>query len=178
MLKIGSLILTKGDCIGIAVSCLVTIIIFSGFSEKMYKVAECRATVNRYVTAEYSETSVSMDMDGNTYIDTDYWSEAASDTYRITTINGELASNDFDGSSISHKAFYPPMPQWDKSMSSHTDFDSFRKHTDTGLSVLININGESDQFSSPISDNPNCIAKLNGTIIVDTWYGITYDSEF
>lgn len=178
MIKVGSLILTKKDCIGIAVIFLLTIFIFSGFSEKMYQVAECRATVNRYVTAEYSETSVSMDMDGNIYTDTDYWSEPASDTYRIITINGELASSDFKGSSVSYKSFYPPMPQWDKSMSSHTDFDSFRKHTDTDLKVLIKLNGESDRFSSPISDNPNCIAKLNGTIIVDTWYGITYDSEF
>jgi len=170
--------LTKTQYIAIASGLLFTVVVFAGLSEKMYKVAECRATVNRYVTAEYSETSTSIDFEGNLSVDTDYWSEPASNTHRITTVNGELASSDFEGSSVSYQAFYPPMPQWDNSMRRHADFDNFKKHTDTNLTVFIKLNEESDYFSNPISDNPKCIGKLNNTIIVDTWYGITYGSEF
>ncbi len=150
-------------CVTLSVCCTI-----AGFSEKMYKVAQCNASVTRYVTAEFSQyvPKTCYDDKGKHYdcSSTDYWSEPASQVAHITTVNGT--------------AVYPDMPAPYLHMRSMYYFDNFEKHTKTELKVDIELMGERDQFNEPISKNKACLAKRDNVIIVNTWFGITYGSDF
>lgn len=139
-----------------------------GMSEKMFKVDDCVASVTRFVTAEFSQyhSSVCVNMDGEiedcSYWD--YWSEPASNVSSATFVNDAVV--------------YPEMPKHDLSMKSLEYFDRFKKQTNTNLTVFISLMGESDSFTDGIGKNKECIDNRDNVIIVNTWYGITYSSEF
>lgn len=162
MKKIKQFIITNKKPLAILVIAMA--VTFSGFSQEMYKVNECHSIVTKYVTAEYSETTTSLDMDGNVSTDTDYWSEPASEVYSITKVN-ELPE-------------YPPMPTHDISMKREFDFDNFKFHTDASVKVLASQMKNKTQFSVGINQAGKCIAKVDSVVIVDTWYSITYSSNF
>ena len=143
---------------------VLLLLIWAGFSQRMYTVISCSSTVSRYVTAEYSETYVSVDMEGMPTTEYNYYSSPASEVYTITKIN-EMPE-------------YPPMPDHDTSMGTDFDFDNFQFHTDTNLAVLAKDAGGSTAFSTSISKAKSCIESINHAVIVDTWYTITYSSDF
>lgn len=134
--------------------------IYAGYSKNMSVLKECHASVKRYVTAEYSEVSTSIDMEGNVSTSTDFWSEPASEVYSTLKIN-ELPE-------------YPPMPSKWLEMRRDYGFDNFQEHTDTNLKIVTG----NTSFSEPIGDTKKCLDKLNQVIIVKTWYGISYGSEW
>lgn len=144
--------------------CVATIIVCAGFNTKMYKVAACTSTVTKYVTAEYSEMTSGIDMDGDLYTETDYWSEPASEVYSIKKYN-ELPE-------------YPPMPEHNTSMKRDFHFDNFQFHTDTKVEVAASSPGDTTMFTVGISKAAHCISKLESDVEVDTWYTITYNSDF
>lgn len=178
--------LREKEKLGIAVIVAGAVIatVASGFSNAISSVDQCRATVKKYVTAEYSEMTVSMctDFEGNmsTCMETDYWSEPASDVFVALTVNGELQGRQYFETDLRYGAHYPIMPAHDTRMRSHPDFDNFEYHTNASLKVLVTdkLTNESSVFSEPMSDNSKCINKLGGVITVDNWYGITYSSDF
>lgn len=151
-------------------------IIYAGFGSTYGTVKACSATVKTYMTAEYSETSVDINADGTVSPSTDYWSEPASEVYKIVTKNGQLkySSYEFD-ERIQHAAYYPPIPKPDMSMKKDREFDNFKRHTDTGLLIAV---GTLEPFDEPITVNPKCIASLGKIAGVKTWYGITYAADF
>lgn len=133
----------------------------AGLGSTVMMIDECSSTVTRYVTAEYSEVSVNFDGE----VEVDSWSEKASKVNSITTVN-ELPE-------------YPKMPPHDKRMSNGADFDKFKFHTDTNLSVVASsyANGVV-YFEDPIHKAGSCVSKLGEPVDVKTWYGMTYGSDF
>lgn len=153
--------------------------IFLGFGKEMARIDQCYATVEKHITAEYSESSMQMDFDGNWYLDTDYWSEYASLIYHVATINGVdvISSHKITSTLMTNGAYYPPMPLVDGNYKT-SSFDRYQKHTKTNLRVtVIRGDGESDYFNDPISDNPRCVERLGNLVVVKTWFGMTYSSE-
>ena len=143
---------------------VLAIFIWLGFGSADYKIDTCYSTVSRYVTAEYSETTIGIDMEGDTYMETDYWSEPASEVYAEDALNEHVV--------------YPPMPKHYKSMASDYDFDSFQFHTDTNLLIRASNTEESTRFNESISQVAGCLNNLNTTVVVKTWWTITYGTDF
>lgn len=165
----------------IAAAVVALIAIFLGFGKEMARIDQCYATAEKWVTAEYSETSMQMDFDGNMYLDTDYWSEYASPIYHVATINGTDIISSHKGVPVTlmKRGYYsPPMPKVDGNYNTGSTFDGYDKHLKTNLRVTVIRNGfESDYFNDPISDNPRCIERLGSLVAIKTWYSIVYSSE-
>ena len=161
--------------------------IWFGFDHTSGVITDCAATVSTYVTAEYSETvtETSTDADGNlvTTTSTNYWSNLASEVYTTTTVtnaNGQSlhVNHDFDNT-LKYSAYYPPMPEYDRSLSNDFHFYNFKFHTDASITVYSElIDGTSTKFSDTITKNTLCINNIDSYAIIKTWYGITYSSDF
>ena len=157
-------------------------IIVGGFSTSDAIVTQCKVIVSKYVTAEFSSTSVVVDAEGNTSTDVDFWSEIASDVHMTTTVDGRLHSINADVEVYTNASgyFYTAIPNWDKSASRDIDFDEFKKHTDMELTVSVyDITAEEyDYFTDSIIWNSKCIDMLQSMVAVKTWYGIRYGAEW
>ena len=135
-------------------------LVWFGFGEETYRITQCQSTVSKYVTAEMS--SYELNFEGE--FEHDYWSEQASEVYTESVIN--------------EMPVYPPMPPHDKSFKRDSDFDRFSFHTDSKLTVRgINSLGATS-FTQSISKAESCLDRLEEFISVDTWYTITYSSDF
>tara|TARA_R100000951_G_scaffold115487_2_gene123724 strand:- start:1 stop:528 length:528 start_codon:yes stop_codon:yes gene_type:complete len=165
---------------GVPILLSVTVVYF-GFGGEIAKVSSCESTVTKYVTAEYSEVSTSIDIEGNLTTDTEYWSKQASNKNTVATLNGEVSfvSGRFEVYE-SNGYSYPRMPDHDISMKLDSNFDRFAFHDQRNLSVGIVtvLDGEHSSFDDPITKTKSCIDKLNSHVYIKTWYGITYSSEF
>lgn len=161
---------------------IAVVVIWLGFDTTYAKVNSCTVHSKAWVTAEYSETTVSVDTNGYPSVDTDFWSEPASEVCEAVTVNGELIAiyGAFDPEINGHGFYSPPMPAWDGSMASDVDFDNFEKHRTSELVVntTLAIEGTGDTFTTSSWKNNSCIDKLENYIQVDTWYSISYSSEF
>lgn len=142
----------------------IGVFVFVGFDVKQYKIDSCESTISKYVTAEYSETSLEIDYEGKTYMDTDYWSEQAS------AVNGV--------SFINEVPVYPEMPAHDLSMSKGRNFDRFKYHTDTNLTISASNLLDNVTFKEPIGQAAQCIKSLNEFADIKTWWTIAYSSDF
>lgn len=164
----------------VAVSIMVTLIIWFGFNSQMANIVSCETTVSKYVLAEFSETStgVCYDSEGDTYtcVNVDHWDEPASEVYTVKTINGKITyqSHGFDIVS----SFYPPMPLHDRTFNNEPFFHGFNKKTKGKLVTTVNMSGELETFDDPISKASQCLLKLESFVVIKTWYGIAYSSEF
>lgn len=164
----------KNICILIG-SIVLFIVTFCGYGTEISKITDCVTTVKKYVTAEYSDIECGIDFEGNSYCDTDYWSESASDVFEIVTVNGNMGYKAGYFKPLFSSGYYsPPMPSPDKSMSTGSDFNNFLDHSDSKLEVQTN----KTRFTEPAYKTESCLNKLGGRIFVKTWYGISYGSDF
>jgi hypothetical protein len=97
-------------------------------------------------------------------METDYWSKPASKVAAVTVINDVV--------------IYPDMPERRESMRNMSDFDNFQNHTDTSLMVYVYNSKVDDYFSESIHKNAQCLEKVDQWISINTWYGVTYSSDF
>lgn len=142
----------------------LAIFVVLGFGSDDYKITSCYSTVYKYVTAEYSETTFGIDSEGMPTTDTSYWSEPASEVYSENAINDIVA--------------YPPMPPHNKALANDHDFDNFQFHTDTNLLIRASNTEEKTSFNEAISKAAGCINNINTTVVVKTWWTITYGTDF
>lgn len=150
-----------------------------GFKSKEATITECKSTVTKYVTAEFSELVTGIDFEGNFYTATDSWSDDASLKFTSVTIDGDLNSSNYNFNNTQSNGYYlPPMPKHDGNMSKTPNFDRFRYHNDSNLKVSIYSDGERDYFNDPIGFTEKCINKLQTAITVKNWYFISYGSEW
>lgn len=163
----------------ISILMCICVAVYLGFGKDIAKVTGCIAEVKKYVTAEYSEVSTYLDSEGVMQVETDYWSEAASDVHKTTTVNGDLyTSSTGNNVTLVGVNYYPPMPQHDTGLSRGAGFDRFKKHTDTKLTISNEGLGKHDSFVEGIGSSAKCLSKLNKFITINTWYGISYSSDF
>ena len=162
---------------------LLIVTIWYGYDKTVGVIINCKAITQKYVTAEYSEDTVEICYDADyipyTCTDTEYWSEPASDTWVAIAINGELTMASAD-THIDNGAHYTDTPPHNINLRRTRNFDRFKKHTDTKLTITTKdeFTKEITTFSEPITKTANCNMKVNKPVIVKTWYGITYGSEF
>jgi hypothetical protein len=143
---------------------LTSSLIWLGFGTAKYEIDICESIVSKYVTADFSELETGIDTEGNFYSEWVYWTEDASEVYTEAVVN-ELP-------------VYPPMPPHNKDMKRWSDFDRFNFNTSTKLKVG-GFNYESrTEFTESISSVQSCLEKLGTYVDVNTWYTITYGSEF
>ena len=135
-----------------------------GFGVDSYQIDICKSTVTKYVTAEFSELETGIDFEGNFYSEINNWSERTSDVYTETVIN--------------ETPIWPLMPEHDKSFSYESNFDNFRFHTYTKLTIEAFNNIERTVFSDDITKVEGCLNKLDQYVEVKTWWSITYGSDF
>lgn len=155
-------------------------IVAYGFEKRLASLEECWGTVSTYVTAEYSETTTEVDMDGNLTTEVDTWSEPASEVYKAITLNGELYSFNNDFSPVERNSvWYPPMPAKREEMSIDVSFDNFENRTDTRLTLKVreNLSGEVHNVNQRIGKTKSCLNQLGSTIVITTWYGIAITSD-
>lgn len=138
--------------------------VWLGYGDDVYEVRTCTSKVSKFVLANFSETSLEVDYEGKTYMDTDYWELAASPVVSTVRIN--------------EPPDYPAMPQHDVSMSRMRHFDNFSFRTKSDLTIMATLFGEVTIFSEGISKAPACLRKVGQLITVKDWYGITYGSSF
>ncbi len=158
---------------------LFVFLFWLGFGETQATITQCKSTVTRYVTAEFSELISGIDFEGNFYTEIDDWSEDASLKFTVKSIDGDFDSGNYDFDiTESNGYFLPPMPKHDKSMQSEPNFDMFRFHNDTNLNVSTYSENGWDSFNEPVRYSSSCISKLQTEITVKEWYFISYGSNW
>lgn len=138
--------------------------IYAGFDTREYQVDVCRSTVSKYVTAEFSEVITGIDMEGDIYTEVDYWSDQASEVHTETVSN--------------ERPFYPDMPEHDVSIKNESNFDSFKFHVDTKLTVEAFNDDERTSFNEEITKSEGCLNMIGNNVAVKRWWSITYGSDF
>jgi|TARA_R110000851_G_scaffold219766_2_gene372484 hypothetical protein len=167
---------------------VIYILVWFGYDVRYDTIRQCEVESVAYVTAEFSETypSTYINLDGDVVatIETDYWSEAASDVYVFITINGVLTkSNGVLNKWSSEGWAMPKMPShwgYDKNLRNRFDFDGYKYHMQTKLTVnAINADSYEDHsFTESTNKNLLCISKVDEAVEVKTWWGISYGSDF
>lgn len=148
----------------VLLSGLLGVLVWLGFGTEPYRVDVCRSTVSKYVTAEFSELVTGIDFEGKIYTELDTWSDAASNVFTETVVN--------------EAPFYPPMPEHDTTIKSEPNFDNFRFHTETKFTVEAYNDNDRTSFDDDITKAPSCISKLGKNVMVNTWWTLTYSSDF
>lgn len=101
----------------IALGCVLSIgfAVWFGFSKELAVLDKCEAVYSRYVTAHYERTYATscMNSEGNltTCVQTDYWSNPASDKYTVTTFNGTIINEKGVPTDGMVKGVYRPQSQ-------------------------------------------------------------------
>lgn len=154
----------KNQLLAVLLSALLCGMVYVGYGEENYTVDVCRSTVSKYVTADFSEIVTGIDFEGNLYTELDSWSEPASEVYTETVVNDIPV--------------FPPMPEHDISINKESNFDRFRFHTNTKLTIEAYNSEDRKSFTEDIIKAPNCINMIDRTVSVKTWWTITYGSDF
>ncbi len=144
--------------------------VWMGYGVEGLEIESCYAKSKKYITAEYSDTTVGVDMEGNVYTDTDYWSEPASDVWIVHTHNGNIDDTGypFDISNGLAVVQYPPH---DKSMSRDSYFDNFSQHSRNTYTTYFK---DGTYTNDGFHVHDRCMESIGGIIAVKTWYTIRY----
>jgi hypothetical protein len=182
---------TKKTMVLLSMAFIITVIfnlVWFGYNVRHDIIRQCEVESVAYVTAEFSETypETYIGADGyiETTIETDYWTEAASDVYVFITINGALSESHGVLNKWSNEGWaIPAMPShwaYDKNLRNRYDFDRYKFHLDTKLTVNAVSSEDYEDYSFTESTNKNllCISKVDETVEVKTWWGISYGSDF
>lgn len=160
--------------VGISIFGAACFSVYLGLDSKIYQINECEAYIERFIVAEYSELDFEMEMD--------YWTEPASETYIVATVNGEKVyqSHKFKPFKSSFNIWYPPFPPKDESAAFESGFDNFSSKEGKQLKVTLTNRdtGEITKFLSNVKNNQKCINRLGGYIYGYTLFGITYNLDF
>lgn len=168
---------SKQRDIGIVVGVLTAVVlIYSGFGTELKRVSNCTGFAEKYITAEFSETSVSQctDMDGysTTCMETDYWSEPASEVFSIYTQNGKI--NTKHPHEVVGGVAIPAWPEIDVDYSGDIDFDNYKRHISTKYTTTFD---DGSYVTDPINIHGYCMQMRGENISVKTWWGIGYGVE-
>ena len=159
-------------------------IIWGGYGTQEEEIINCTVQASYYITAEYSESypSVGFDANGNmaTTIETDYWSEIASDVNSVITINGEIIEVRGKSAGYTKERWGVPVMGSPNQQMKNGDFDRFKNHYDVKLTIETwnDEDQERTNFTEPTAKNVACIENVDSIIDVKTWYGISYGSDF
>ena len=156
----------------IAVAAVATpLVIYFGFSTEQHIVDHCTAITSIHMEANYSETTLERDFEGNLIPETDYWDEVVSDKYYVEQYNLDVVDSNVDPVIKGIVAYPPENFPYLTGASFHPDFDNFRKvqtaklrqHFDNGDTITINHNSYS-----------TCYHSIGQPATVKYWYGISY----
>ena len=162
---------------------LLAVIGFGGCNSRPEIVRKCVSTSSAWVRANFSESKwvTGFDFDGNitTEWETDTWSKSASPVFKLKTVNGELRSRSHVFDPVKADGYlYPPIPGHDRSMSRWSHFDDFSRHRNNNLRVHTRWEGGVDHFDTKIAGTRKCLTLIGEPILVKTWYGISYDTDW
>ena len=169
----------KSKIKGLIILGAISAIIFSvwyGFNTEQHKIVQCKAVTSKWVSAEYSDTTVGLDMEGNLTTDTDYWSEPASDVFTIYTVDGVIQPTDLQYSVQYGDIAVPIYPSRLEIMSKNVDFDNFQNHESNQYYVFFE---DGDYATHGLSVHPTCMErmKFEKLVTVNVWYGIKRSIE-
>jgi len=177
----------KTPVIVTGVTLATAIFTYYGLDSHVSKVSECIAITEKYVQAEFSETTLEpytypcgnglscSGMRPETY----YWDEKVSDSWTARTVNGKVEytlDHGFRPAVHLERGFYTTdyPPVYDDFIP-NIDFDrfseKFRFHGTTNLS-------DGSYVSLAAKDYLGCLVKLNSPVEVNTWYGIQYSANY
>jgi len=150
----------------------VTSLIYLGFSTADQVTTHCSSKSTVYIDAKFSETTMSMDFEGNPYMDTDYWSERVSDIYSVTMRNLEVTNYNGEYFVTDTKVAIPnPNIPYDKSARNTRDFDRFDTVKSTKNKQHF---GNGGYISISNNEYLGCYISINESTEVKYWYGISY----
>ena len=150
-----------------------------GFGETQATITQCKSTVTKYVTAEFSELVTGIDLEGNVYTEIDTWSDNASLKFIVESIDGYFESSNYEFKITENNGYFsPPMPTHDNTMKNMSNFDRFSYHNDSNLNVSTYSEDGRDSFNEPVRYSSSCTSKLQTEITVKEWYFISYGSDW
>ena len=153
--------------------------IINGFKIETAIVKDCTVFATKHVTAHFSGEICGTE-DGESYCESSTWSEPASDTWRVTTVNNQLKSTNTDQIKRSdHGYFVPNTPDYNESWSTEKRFKRFEKHSSERLRIKLQHKNRTEKITKNSSFNNLCndFITMGKSIEIKTWYGITYDTE-
>lgn len=127
-----------------------------------------------YQIANYSETIVSVDVDGHAYLDTDYWNEQVSESWFIDTTydyDGFFVIDYYGNVKSKLKVDDPPIT------IEHTknNFDDYTIISKLNIMMWFDTNGNKEDFISvKPSEYSKACSMIGKSVKVKTWYGIRY----
>jgi len=182
---------TVGLLAAVVAFCGFVYFIYAGYTYEIHKVTNCRATASAWTTAEFSETTVEVCttrrseqrvrvITGERYTHyytesypcerTNYWSEVASHTATLVTVNGEFDEPEMPFT-VRGMAAIPNAPrgQWE---GSRRNFDRYKARSDRELIVTTTDGGGKQHTAErPFSENEQCVNNLGRLATITHWYG-------
>ena len=170
------MIKTEHALAGLTIATLTVGIYFS-LDTEIIELSECHAHTKRYVVAEFSEVSTSIDSEGYVSTDVDYWEEDASEVWEAITVNGELEFSSSDSVKSEYGIFYPTnYPPVTIDYSKDFDFDRNKKKLSE--QVTIYFTDSERTMSEGVKNYPKCIENIGKLVYVKTWFGMPYSIEY
>jgi len=155
----------------VSIAAITALLIYLGFNTQMYKTELCTSTQTVKMVAEFSDTTMVVDYDGNAYPKTDYWSEDASMTYYVEMVNHTIVGTNAVYHTVSGIAY--PLDTFDYSKSAKQDlgFDRFKLKKSSTIHQHISGN---DYVSISRSQYMSCIENIGKWVKVRKWYMFAY----
>lgn len=172
----------KRKIIIISVLALVVIFVVSGFfvHPETLVINRIETSHSIHVVAEYSETTFEVDLEGQAYTDTDYWTETVSDEYILNTLT------DYSGQYIT--SFYGPEPsKFTLKMPkppitydhSKVDFDRYSIRSNLKIKVWLDLDSNfEDYVSVPEVQFSELSKRIGDSVVVKKWYGYRRKIQF
>lgn len=150
----------------VSIITFITLIALLGIGSSQSTLTHVEYEQARYITAEYSETSMQtyVDADGSisTEMETDYWSESASVTWFYTVVNNDTVKESWGGKKYKG---YPEVTI----DAPESNFDGYKKHKDESYKAYF-MDGTSTNIQR--SKYNEYLERVGDEINYRTWYGL------
>jgi len=150
---------------------VLAIFIGVGFNSKIHETAQCSALSTIKMIANYSETTTAIDMEGNPYIDTDYWTEDASNTYYVEMLNLDVIKSNIAHTMSGNIAVPIGEFQYDETMKRDRHFDSFSVNRNSEIHQSF---ADGEYVSIKPSQYEECFLNIGSMVEVKYWYQFAY----
>lgn len=156
---------------------VLVLFIWNGYGEYETYIERCSVEASRHWEANFSETTIGLDFEGEIDYDTETWSETASDRYYVSTVNRDLVSSyPKDKTFMTQSGFYYiKMPNKDYSFRSQAHFSRYSDMSRIVAKVQLYDETVTIDFKS--YEKHLKMMEKRQPIIVNTWYGMGYSTN-
>ena len=117
--------------LGALASLLITVSVQKARQFEEATFTSCHALVQKQAVANFSSIEIEINMDGESEVDTHYWTEVAGPVYSVKTVNGYLDTRNTPVKLGGYGYYVPMEPEPEVNYENERDFDQYSVKVDS-----------------------------------------------